>query len=94
MPRCSASLASEKPPFDLDRFVLMRHNVELSLTSALHMARLDYEADIHSTFFLLLNSDYNLFEPVGAAIVQQILDLGHDIGLHYDMQACAEVGGT
>jgi len=76
----------------LDRFVLMRHDVEFSLTSALRMARLDHEADVRSTFFLLLSSDYNIFEPEGAAIVQEILDLGHDVGLHYDMTAYEQAG--
>ena len=76
----------------LDRFVLLRHDVEFSLTSALRMARLDHEAGVRSTFFLLLSSDYNVFEPAGAAIVRQILDLGHDVGLHYDMAAYEQNG--
>lgn len=76
----------------LDRFVLMRHDVEFSLPAALRLARLDHEAGIRSTFFLLFSSDYNIFEPEGAAIVGQILDLGHDIGLHYDLQAYDRIG--
>ena len=75
----------------IDRFVLMRHDVEISLSSALQMARLDHEAGIRSTFFLLLSSDYNIFEPAGAEMVREILDLGHDLGLHYDLRAYAAV---
>lgn len=77
----------------LDRFVLMRHDVEFSLTSALRIAELDHEAGVRSTFFLLFSSDYNLFEPDSAAIVQRILDLGHDLGLHYDLMAYERAGG-
>ena len=76
----------------LDRFVIMRHDVEISLTAALRLAELDHAAGIRSTFFLLYSSDYNIFEPSGAAIVRRILDLGHDIGLHYDLQAYDRMG--
>jgi hypothetical protein len=76
----------------LDRFVLMRHDVEFSLPSALRIAELDHEAGIRSTFFLLFSSDYNLFEPESAALVRRILDLGHDVGLHYDLLAYERAG--
>lgn len=76
----------------LDRFVLMRHDVEFSLPSALRIAELDHEAGVRSTFFLLFSSDYNIFEPESAAIVQRLLDLGHDLGLHYDLQAYEATG--
>ncbi len=76
----------------LDRFVILRHDVEVSLSSALEMARVDAEAGVRSTFFLLYSSDYNIFEPAGAAAVREILELGHDIGLHYDLQAYDQIG--
>lgn len=77
---------------DIDRFVLMRHDVEISLTSALRIARLDHEAGVRSTFFLLFSSEYNIFEPEGSEIVSELLELGHDIGLHYDPSAYAAAG--
>ena len=66
-------------------FVIMRHDVEFSVDDALRLARLDHQAGVRSSFFLQLGSDYNIFEPEAAAQVQEILDLGHDIGLHYDI---------
>jgi hypothetical protein len=77
---------------DTGRFVLMRHDVEISLTSALRIAKLDCEAGVRSTFFLLFSSEYNIFEPESAAIVSEILALGHDIGLHYDPSAYTAAG--
>jgi len=70
----------------------MRHDVEFSLTSALQIAKLDYKAGIRATFFLLHTSDYNIFEKESASVVGQILDLGHDIGLHYDAALFESVG--
>lgn len=75
-----------------ERFVLMRHDVELSLEGALALARADHEAGIRSTFFLQLGADYNLFEPESAALVRELLDLGHDLGLHYDLELLEQAG--
>ena len=37
-------------------------------------------------------SDYNIFEEESASVVRQILDLGHDIGLHYDAALFESMG--
>ncbi len=78
---------------DVERFVLMRHDVEFSLEAALTMARADHGAGVRSTFFVQIGSDYNLFEADGAAAVGQILDLGHDLGFHYDLGLFERSGG-
>jgi hypothetical protein len=77
---------------DIDKFVLMRHDIEFSLDGALELAKIDNCLDVQSTFFLLCTSDYNIFEESGATIVKKILDLGHDIGLHYDMALFEGIG--
>lgn len=69
---------------DLDKFVIMRHDIEFSLQSAEQIARIDWQNDIRSTFFLLQTSEYNCFEEEGAATIKRIIGMGHDIGLHYD----------
>lgn len=76
----------------IERFLILRHDVEFSLTSALRLAEEDHAAGVHSTFFLLHTSDYNIFEEEGAAIVRRILELGHDIGLHYDAALFEKMG--
>jgi len=78
---------------DVERFVLMRHDVEFSLDAALTLARADHAAGVRSTFFVQIGSDYNLFEADGAAAVAQILELGHDLGLHYDLGLFERSGG-
>lgn len=69
----------------LDRFVLMRHDVEVSLEAAVVVAEADHQAGIRSTFFVQLGADYNLFDADSVTLVRRLLDLGHDLGLHYDL---------
>ncbi|MGB0739882.1 MAG: hypothetical protein ACPGXX_07400 [Planctomycetaceae bacterium] len=70
--------------FDIPKFVIMRHDVEFSIPAALRLAEIEAEFGIQSTFFLLQTSDYNPFEEEEAVQIRRILELGHDIGLHYD----------
>lgn len=69
-----------------ERFVLMRHDVEFSLDDALTIAEADHDAGVRSSFFLQLGSDYNIFENDSVPVVHRILELGHDVGLHYDVE--------
>lgn len=76
---------------EIDKFVIMRHDIEFSLEGALALAEIDHSLGVRSTFFLLCTSDYNIFEESGARIVRKILELGHDIGLHYDIALFEEM---
>lgn len=65
--------------------LLLRHDVDLSLDYALELARLEAEAGVAATYFILLyNEFYNPFSPSGMALIRRIGDLGHEIGLHWD----------
>ena len=78
---------------DVERFVLMRHDVEFSLDAALTMARADHDAGVRSTFFVQIGSDYNLFEADGAEAVEEVLDLGHVLGFLYYLGQLERAGG-
>ena len=69
---------------------LWRHDVEVSLSAAEEMAKLDAQIGIRSTFFFLVTSEYNLFEREQASVVDRILTLGHSLGLHYDPRLLLE----
>jgi hypothetical protein len=75
-------------------FVIMRHDVEISLRLAQQLALTDAEEGIQSTFFLLMTSEYQLFDPTGIKMVSEILSLGHNIGLHYDAALFGELGAN
>lgn len=73
-----------KIAFD-QRFILWRHDCDFSLNRARHLAHIEQEHNVRSTYFLNPHCEfYNLLEKEQAAIIQSILACGHDIGLHFD----------
>lgn len=64
--------------------VFLRHDVDLTLDAALTMARIESRLDVQSTYCILLSSPlYNPLDGENTTILREILDLGHDIGLHF-----------
>lgn len=79
-----ADLVDDQPP---DPFCILRHDVDYSLDSAIALARDEAARGIRATYFLLVNSEYyNLLSPSSAHVPSAIADLGHEIGLHYDVR--------
>lgn len=66
----------------------LRHDCDNDLVAALRLARIEAEHGVHSTYFVMLRSAlYNLMAPGNAALIREILSLGHRLGLHYDEHA-------
>jgi len=66
-------------------YLILRHDADLSLSTSLRMAKIENDLGIKSTYFVLFSSPfYNLIEEENVTIINQISDLGHEIGLHYD----------
>ncbi len=73
------------PAEDDASFILWRHDVDFSMHAARNLARLEHEAGVRSTYYLLPHSEfYNLFEREVSDLVKEIISLGHDVGLHFD----------
>lgn len=68
-----------------DRFVLWRHDVDFSLNRATVLARIENAHGVQSTFFINIHSEfYNAHERSQTGKIHELLDLGHEIGLHLD----------
>lgn len=68
--------------------VLWRHDVDFSVHRAVKLAQIEAEEGVAATYFLQLGSPfYNLLEPSVLSRARRIADLGHRIGLHFDMAA-------
>ena len=68
-----------------DSHLILRHDVDVSLESALKMATFEASKNFYSTYFILLRSDiYNIYSSYSTKIIQEILSYGHKIGLHFD----------
>jgi hypothetical protein len=67
------------------KFILWRHDIDISINRGLRLAQINAELGIKSTFFLSLHSQfYNLFEKNQIKKLIEINNFGHDIGLHFD----------
>ncbi|HQN10241.1 MAG TPA: hypothetical protein PK569_21980, partial [Thermoanaerobaculia bacterium] len=65
--------------------VFLRHDVDHSLRLACEMARVEARNGIRSTYFVQLHSDlYAAATSTGAAMLRELVALGHEVGLHYD----------
>jgi hypothetical protein len=74
-----AGFDHEPEPGDL----FLRHDVDLSLSAALTLARVEHTHGAHATYFLMPESVfYNLASFEGRAAVDELRSLGHAVGLH------------
>lgn len=72
-------------------YVILRHDIDASLKQALNMAVLESKLNIKSTYFVLFSHKYyNLFGKDNMNELREISNLGHEIGLHYDLEAYSE----
>lgn len=72
--------------------VLWRHDIDISPQRALRLARLEAERDLRATYFVHLHSPfYNALEAPVRDILRDIIDLGHDIGLHFEVAFYADL---
>ncbi|MEW6604063.1 MAG: hypothetical protein AB1351_05160 [Thermoproteota archaeon] len=68
-----------------NRFILLRHDVDISLHHALKMAEIENHHGLPATYFILLHTPfYNAFSAESVKVIKKISELGHEIGLHYD----------
>ncbi|MDP4289140.1 MAG: hypothetical protein Q8922_14560 [Bacteroidota bacterium] len=68
-----------------DRHVLWRHDIDVSFNRALRLAQIEREEGVTATYFFFPRSIfYNLLNDLTKSVAKQILELGHDIALHFD----------
>jgi len=96
-------LLSDAPKF-IDIFddskykLILRHDVDVSLKRALEMAQIEKKYDISATYMVIANYQaitewplYNVKDRTSKDILKNLIDLGHEIGLHYvldDKEQC------
>ncbi len=69
----------------VSNFIILRHDVDFSINRALRLAQIESELGLKSTFLILLHCEfYNVFEKETSLKIKQIIDMGHEVGLHFD----------
>lgn len=67
------------------KFILWRHDIDYSINRALKVAEIETSLGMRSTFFVNPHSEfYNMQEKSQCALLQQIVKLGHEVGLHLE----------
>jgi hypothetical protein len=64
--------------------LILRHDIDMSLESAIEMSSREKKLGISATYFFMVRCPlYNVFSRSGAEQVKRILETGH-LGLHFD----------
>jgi hypothetical protein len=72
-------------------FVVLRHDIDISLRAAFEIAYVEHELGIQATYFVTFHSPfYNLLSQSNADTLVQINQWGHQIALHLDCKAYEE----
>jgi hypothetical protein len=74
------------PPAADEPTLLLRHDVDLSLDDAVTLAEQEARLGVRATYFVRVHAErYNPFSPSGYRCVQRLLQLGCEVGLHYEV---------
>jgi hypothetical protein len=72
-------------------FVVLRHDIDISLRAAREIALVEYELGVKSTYFVTCHSPfYNLLSQSNAMILTQLHQWGHQVALHVESVAGEE----
>ena len=78
-----------------DSFVIMRHDVEYSVRRAYELSLVESEMGFSSTwFFQCTNNAYNIFSRQSKAMINDMRERGHIIGLHYGANGLTDMQQT
>lgn len=104
--RVTATHADDAAGLVEGRRLLLRHDVDSNLVSALRQARLEAELGMPATFYVLHPGDGPLanyygrivdgrieHEPAFVDAIHEMRSLGHEVGLHYDLLQLSEHTG-
>ena len=62
-----------------ERFVILRHDIDVKPERGLEMAEIEKEYGVRSTYYIRMTEE--VFKPL---IIRKIAEMGHEIGYHYE----------
>ena len=66
--------------------VYLRHDVDFHPASTMQMAELEASLGLAATYYVALTQLYNPHHPRHASALRRLRHLGHEVGLHYDLE--------
>ena len=74
---------SEVIEYGMDKFCVLRHDIEFSIDRAYELAKIEKDLGVVSTYTVQVrNNTYNAISEKNIELINKIKDLGHHIGLH------------
>jgi hypothetical protein len=67
------------------RVCYLRHDVALHLARVDEMAQVEAELGARATYCVLMSAPYNPASAPNRAVLRRLVELGHEVGLHYDL---------
>ncbi len=65
------------------KFIILRHDIEFSTERAYKMAQIEASYGVKASYFVqLTNNAYNSLSLQNISILKEIINLGHEVGLH------------
>jgi len=68
-----------------ERTLFLRHDVDVHITGIDRIGRIEAELGAVATYYVPLTLPFNPFYPDNAAILRELVGMGHRLGLHYDL---------
>jgi hypothetical protein len=66
--------------------LILRHDVDVSLKMALKMAAIENNLGVRSTYMVMTRSPlYDIENDTSRGMLLQLIDMGHEVGLHFDL---------
>lgn len=89
------AFASYHNYINFEKCVILRHDIDNDIGKAIEFAELERNMGVKSIYFVLISSNfYNVYSKQSRDYIKQIIDCGHEIGLHFDEVAYPEVYGN
>ncbi len=67
------------------RHLILRHDIDMDPEAAVRVAELENRVGVVATYFVLVRSElYNPASKAGTRAVHRLIELGHEVGLHFD----------
>lgn len=66
--------------------IYLRHDIDLHIAAVVPMAELEASQGLAATYYVPLTLHFNPLYPENRSVIRRLRELGHDIGLHYDLE--------
>ena len=67
------------------KHIILRHDIDILPSDAINLAEIENSYNYKAYYFFLVNTDfYNVNSQNNKKIIRNLVNLGHQIGLHYD----------